>query len=104
MGLAGHCEQSDIALITCPSDDARRLTGLAVLLNSAPVALWCRHRGKHKGRVRELFGRALEEIPLPAGVRESPTVWYELAALAGDPRVDEVVASLYGLPAPTTRP
>lgn len=104
VGLEGHCEQSDIALVTCPSDDARRLTGLAVLLNSSPIALWCRHRGKHKGRVREFFGRALEEIPLPAGVGENPTVWYELAELAGDPRADEVVASLYGLPAAAARP
>lgn len=99
LALPGHCEQSDLALITDPGDDEARLGALLVVLNSGVVADWCRHRGKQKGAMREFFGRSLEEIPLPAAVRDDPAAFAALAAFADGSdreRAEAEVRALYG--------
>jgi adenine-specific DNA-methyltransferase len=100
LALPGHCEQSDLALITDPRDDETRLAALLVVLNSAVVADWCRHRGKQKGAMREFFGRSLEEIPLPAAARDDPAAFAALAAFADGrhrdrERAESLVRALY---------
>ncbi|MBN1946310.1 MAG: SAM-dependent DNA methyltransferase [Bradymonadales bacterium] len=100
MGLMGYCEQSDVALITSPRDDVRCLEALLVVLNSGLVGQWVAHRGKQKGAIREFFGRALEEIPLPKALAEQPERFVELAQFAGgkeQERAERCVARLYGL-------
>jgi adenine-specific DNA-methyltransferase len=96
-GMGGHVEQSDIALITSSRDDADDLLALLMVLNSAPLATWFEQRGKHKGRVREFFGRALEDVPLPPAVMADRCAWLALGGLRAAPRdeIDRAVARLY---------
>ena len=68
----GWCEQSDVALVIHDDDDQELLEALMVLLNSRLIARWCRFRGKQKGKIREFFGRSLEEIPLPRALLDRP--------------------------------
>lgn len=84
----GWCEQSDIALILHKEDDEELLHALMVLLNSRLFAKWSRYRGKHKGKVREFFGGALQEIPLPSAAAERPQIFRSLAAFAESPNSD----------------
>jgi adenine-specific DNA-methyltransferase len=96
----GFCEQSDLALVTDPADDARRLSALLVALNSGVVAAWCRLRGKHKGAIREFFGRPLEELPLPLAARDDPVAFCALADYRDRGAAELAVRSLYGQPRP----
>jgi adenine-specific DNA-methyltransferase len=97
----GRYEQSDCAMITVADDDVELLRALAVVLNSDLLRLWCRHRGKQKGAVREYFGRLLEEIPLPRAVTDDVAGFRELARfaepdLARTFEANERVAELWG--------
>jgi hypothetical protein len=88
-------------MITVADDDVELLRALAVVLNSDLLRLWCRHRGKQKGAVREYFGRLLEEIPLPRAVTDDVAGFRELARfaepdLARTFEANERVAELWG--------
>ena len=85
-------------MITSPDDRISRLAALMVVLNSDIIGLWSKYRGKQKGLVREFFGRALEEIPIPVAVLEQPRAFEELACYAqGNDReeANRMVAELF---------
>lgn len=82
MAPSGSCEQSDVAMITDPADDRDMLRALLTVLNSPTVARWCAARGRHKGPIREYFGSALEDIPIPHTASDDPARFKRLGVFA----------------------